>query len=222
MTRILCLFAALFITHLHATTLLVYGDSLSAGYQLTAEQSWPALLQKQWQAEKRDLKLVNASISGETTQGGLERLPQTLKHHKPGAVLIELGANDGLRGLPPELTRQNLQQMVIQIRQADAKPLLMQIRLPRNYGQRYIAQFETIYPELARQEQIPLLPFLLEPLVGQAELFLPDGIHPNALGQQQLVKQLAPLLTSELLSLQKNTKNSEPQHLAKQPLARQP
>lgn len=206
MARILCLFAILFITQLHATTLLVYGDSLSAGYQLATGQSWPALLQQRWQKEKPELQLINASISGETTQGGLERLPQALSHHKPDAVLIELGANDGLRGLSPELTRQNLEQMVTQIHQAGAKPLLMQIRLPRNYGPRYIKQFEAIYPQLAQQQKIPLLPFLLEPLVGQPELFLPDGIHPNAQGQQQLVKQLSPLLTNEILSAKKPPK----------------
>ncbi len=206
MARILCLFAILFITQLHATTLLVYGDSLSAGYQLATGQSWPALLQQRWQKEAPELQLINASISGETTQGGLERLPQALSHHKPDAVLIELGANDGLRGLSPELTRQNLEQMVTQIHQAGAKPLLMQIRLPRNYGPRYIKQFEAIYPQLAQQQKIPLLPFLLEPLVGQPELFLPDGIHPNAQGQQQLVKQLSPLLTNEILSAKKPPK----------------
>ena len=206
MARILCLFAILFITPLHATTLLVYGDSLSAGYQLATGQSWPALLQQRWQKEAPELQLINASISGETTQGGLERLPQALSHHKPDAVLIELGANDGLRGLSPELTRQNLEQMVTQIHQAGAKPLLMQIRLPRNYGPRYIKQFEAIYPQLAQQQKIPLLPFLLEPLVGQPELFLPDGIHPNAQGQQQLVKQLSPLLTNEILSAKKPPK----------------
>ena len=206
MARILCLFAILFITQLHATTLLVYGDSLSSGYQLATGQSWPALLQQRWQKEKPELQLINASISGETTQGGLERLPQALSHHKPDAVLIELGANDGLRGLSPELTRQNLEQMVTQIHQAGAKPLLMQIRLPRNYGPRYIKQFEAIYPQLAQQQKIPLLPFLLEPLVGQPELFLPDGIHPNAQGQQQLVKQLSPLLTNEILSAKKPPK----------------
>lgn len=206
MARILCLFAILFITQLHATTLLVYGDSLSAGYQLATGQSWPALLQQRWQKEAPELQLINASISGETTQGGLERLPQALSHHKPDAVLIELGANDGLHGLSPELTRQNLEQMVTQIHQAGAKPLLMQIRLPRNYGPRYIKQFEAIYPQLAQQQKIPLLPFLLEPLVGQPELFLPDGIHPNAQGQQQLVKQLSPLLTNEILSAKKPPK----------------
>ena len=206
MARILCLFAILFITQLHATTLLVYGDSLSAGYQLATGQSWPTLLQQRWQKEAPELQLINASISGETTQGGLERLPQALSHHKPDAVLIELGANDGLRGLSPELTRQNLEQMVTQIHQAGAKPLLMQIRLPRNYGPRYIKQFEAIYPQLAQQQKIPLLPFLLEPLVGQPELFLPDGIHPNAQGQQQLVKQLSPLLTNEILSAKKPPK----------------
>ena len=190
MARILCLFAILFITQLHATTLLVYGDSLSAGYQLATGQSWPALLQQRWQKEKPELQLINASISGETTQGGLERLPQALSHHKPDAVLIELGANDGLRGLSPELTRQNLEQMVTQIHQAGAKPLLMQIRLPRNYGPRYIQLFEAIYPQLAQQQKIPLLPFLLEPLVGQPELFLPDGIHPNAAGHVQLAQKI--------------------------------
>ena len=206
MARILCLLVTLCVAQLHATTLLVYGDSLSAGYQLAPEQSWPALLQQQWHTEQVKLQLVNASISGETTQGGLARLSQTLQQHKPEVVLIELGANDGLRGLAPELTRQNLEQMVTQIRQAGATPLLMQIRLPRNYGQRYIQKFEAIYPELAKQQQIPLLPFMLEPLLGEPELFLPDGLHPNAEGQQRLATQLFSLLTPEILAAKKQPK----------------
>ena len=129
----LCCWAA----SVQAQTLLVLGDSLSAGYQMQAEQSWPALLNEKWQQQGGEHRLINASISGETTQGGLARLPTLLEEHKPDWVLIELGANDGLRGFAPAITRANLTKMVELAKASQAKTVLTQIQLPRNYGARY-------------------------------------------------------------------------------------
>lgn len=195
MLRILCSLFALLACSGHATTLLVYGDSLSAGYQLPTEKSWPALLAADWKSQGLDLHIVNASVSGETTQGGLARLSQALQTHVPDWVLLELGANDGLRGLPPSLTRKNLDQMLQRIQQQGARALLIQIRIPPNYGSRYIHQFESIYPELAQQHQVPLLPFFMEPIITDPALLLADGLHPNARGQEKIRDQLAPILT---------------------------
>ena len=198
MLRILCAFCALCVVTSHATTLLVYGDSLSAGYQLAPEQSWPTLLAARWQQQGVNIRLINASVSGETTQGGLARLEAALQSHKPDWVLIELGANDGLRGLPPKLTRQNLDLMLQQLKTRDIHAILTQIRLPPNYGARYIQQFESIYPELASRYQVPLLPFFMTEVILDPALLLPDGLHPNAQGQQQILEQLHPPLTSWL------------------------
>jgi acyl-CoA thioesterase-1 len=195
MLRILCSLFALLACSGHATTLLVYGDSLSAGYQLPTEKSWPALLAADWKSQGLDLHIVNASVSGETTQGGLARLSQALQTHVPDWVLLELGANDGLRGLPPSLTRKNLDQMLQRIQQQGARALLIQIRIPPNYGARYIRQFESIYPELAQQHQVPLLPFFMEPIITDPALLLADGLHPNARGQEKIRDQLEPILT---------------------------
>ena len=179
----------------HATTLLVYGDSLSAGYQLAPEQSWPALLAQRWQQQGVDIRLINASVSGETTQGGLARLATALQSHQPDWVLLELGANDGLRGLPPKLTRQNLEQMLQLLEQRGIHPILTQIHLPPNYGARYIRQFEAIYPELAQRHKLPLLPFFMNELILDPALLLPDGLHPNAQGQRHILEQVHPQLT---------------------------
>jgi acyl-CoA thioesterase I len=194
MSRILCVLLALLAFDSHATTLLIYGDSLSAGYQLPAEKSWPSLLNHDWQAQSLDLQIINASVSGETTQGGLARLDKTLQTHTPDWVLVELGANDGLRGLPPTLTRQNLDQMLQRIQRHGARAILTQIRLPPNYGSRYIGQFETLYPELAKQYQIPLIPFFMEAIITDPALLLGDGLHPNSQGQEKIRDQLGPIL----------------------------
>ena len=198
MLRILCALCVLCAINSHATTLLVYGDSLSAGYQLAPEQSWPALLAQRWQQQGVDIRLINASVSGETTQGGLARLAAALQSHQPDWVLLELGANDGLRGLPPKLTRQNLEQMLQLLEQRGIHPILTQIHLPPNYGARYIRQFEAIYPELAQRHKLPLLPFFMNELILDQALLLPDGLHPNAQGQRHILEQVHPQLTAWL------------------------
>lgn len=187
------------ISSTQAQTLLVLGDSLSAGYQMPAEQSWPALLNEKWQQQGGEHKLINASISGETTQGGLARLPALLEEHKPDWVLIELGGNDGLRGFAPAITRANLTKMVALAKASQTKTVLTQIQLPRNYGARYLQQFEQIFPELAQANGLPLMPFFLDDIVLRPELMMNDGIHPTAAAQPQIRDRVAnfiePLLT---------------------------
>ena len=166
----------------HAATakkLLIAGDSLSAGYNLTLEQSWPVLLQQSLNAANSQWTLHNASISGETSGGVLARLPDLLKTHQPDAVLIEIGGNDGLRGFPPARLQQNLSQIIKLIQQHGAKPILMQIRVPPNYGPRYTEQFTAIYPALAGEFNIPLWPFFMDKIATEAHLMQSDGIHPN-------------------------------------------
>ena len=174
-----------------AQTLLVLGDSLSAGYQMQVEQSWPALLSQKWQEEGGKHTLLNASISGETTQGALARLPALLKEHKPDWLLIELGGNDGLRGFAPTITRQNLANMIALAKEQQTRVVLTQIQLPRNYGARYLRQFEQIFPELAKANDLPLLPFFMDDIALRPELMMNDGIHPTPAAQPQIRDKVA-------------------------------
>ncbi|TNH78961.1 arylesterase [Aeromonas sobria] len=174
-----------------AQTLLVLGDSLSAGYQMRVEQSWPALLNQKWQDEGGKHTLLNASISGETTQGALARLPALLKEHKPDWLLIELGGNDGLRGFAPTITRQNLASMIALAKKQQTRVVLTQIQLPRNYGARYLRQFEQIFPELAEINDLPLLPFFMDDIALRPELMMNDGIHPTPAAQPQIRDKVA-------------------------------
>lgn len=174
-----------------AQTLLVLGDSLSAGYQMQVEQSWPALLNQKWQEEGGKHTLLNASISGETTQGALARLPALLKEHKPDWLLIELGGNDGLRGFAPTITRQNLASMLALAKEQQTRVVLTQIQLPRNYGARYLRQFEQIFPELAQANDLPLLPFFMDDIALRPELMMNDGIHPTPAAQPQIRDKVA-------------------------------
>ncbi|WP_454123583.1 multifunctional acyl-CoA thioesterase I/protease I/lysophospholipase L1 [Kosakonia sp. Marseille-Q7440] len=178
-----------------ADTLLILGDSLSAGYRMAATAAWPALLNNKWQQQP---VVVNASISGDTSQQGLARLPALLKEHKPRWVLVELGGNDGLRGFPPQQTEQTLRQIIQTVKAADAKPLLMQIRLPANYGRRYTEAFGAIYPKLASELDVPLLPFFMEEVYLKPQWMQDDGIHPNRDAQpfiaDWMATRLAPLV----------------------------
>lgn len=182
---------------IRAETLLVVGDSISAGYGLDRmEQGWVNLLGKKLEA--RGIHVVNAGISGDTSAGGLERMGGLLKRHSPSIVVIELGGNDGLRGLTPVQMEHNLNAMVELACQASAQILLLGMKMPPNYGARYADMFEKVYRDVAQKQQIALLPFLLEGVGGQTELMQPDGIHPNQLAQpliaEQVVKALEPLL----------------------------
>ncbi|MEO5692214.1 MAG: arylesterase [Usitatibacter sp.] len=167
-----------------ARTLLVFGDSLSAAYGLAADQGWVHLLGERARREGLDWRVVNASISGETTAGGLRRLPEDLKRHKPNVVLIALGANDALRGLPIEGIRDNLQKMIGLVRQSRAQPVLVSIMIPPNYGIDYAAGFRDLYPAIAKKNKAVLVPFLLEGLGDRREMFQPDQLHPTAAAQR--------------------------------------
>ena len=191
--------AALFAACLPATaarTALVFGDSLSAAYGLAADQGWVHLLGER--AKGLDWRIVNASISGETTAGGLRRLPEDLKRHKPDLVVIALGANDALRGQPVPGIRANLEQMVRIARGARAEPVLVGIMIPPNYGIDYAAQFRDMYPTVAGKLKVPLVPFLLDGVAEKPELFQPDQLHPTAAAQRRILdnvwKALEPLL----------------------------
>lgn len=179
-----------------ADTLLILGDSLSAGYRMAATSAWPALLNNQLQ--KDGIQVVNGSISGDTAAQGLARLPNLLKQHNPKWVLIELGGNDGLRGFPPQTIEQTLDQTIHLVKQAGAKPLLMQIRIPANYGRRYGDAFAAIYPKLAKANAIPLVPFFMEEVYLKPEWMQDDGIHPAPDAQsfiaQWVNQKLTPLL----------------------------
>lgn len=167
------------------TKLMIYGDSLSAGYGLPLEQSWASLLQQSLPAAK--WRIINASVSGETTSGGLARLPQQLQHHQPDILLLELGGNDGLRGLPPKQMQKNLAEMIKLAKAQQIKVILMQIRIPPNYGPRYTQLFDAVYPALAAEHDITLWPFFLDDIATKPELMQADGIHPNAKAQPLLV-----------------------------------
>lgn len=179
-------------------TILVFGDSLSAAYGLRPEQGWVALLAQRLQAQGYGYKVSNASVSGETTSGGLTRLPRALQLHRPGLVILELGANDALRGLPVAETQANLARLIQLARGAGARVLLVGIRIPPNYGPRYADEFAAIYPQLAQQYHLPLVPFLLEQVALDPARMQPDGMHPNAAGEAPVLdtlwRYLKPLL----------------------------
>lgn len=174
--------------------LLVMGDSLSAAYNLPTKQGWVALTADRMKTSHPQWKVVNASISGETSSGGLSRLPAALKLHKPSMVIIELGANDGLQGLPLAQTRKNLLQMIQLSKAAKAKVLLIGIQIPPNYGKAYTQGFAANYTELAKQEKTALLPFLLAPIATDRKYFMPDQKHPTAAGQVKLRDHVWPVL----------------------------
>jgi acyl-CoA thioesterase-1 len=182
---------------LAAKTILVVGDSLSAGFGLRPEQAWPSLLAGRLAEQRLDYSVVNISISGETTAGGRSRLAAALQAHRPKVVVIELGANDGLRGLALDQMRGNLEAMIAAAQQAGARVLLAGMRLPPNYGP-YADEFQASFGELAQKRKTALLPFLLEPIARRPELFLPDNLHPTAAAQPLILDHvwaaLAPLL----------------------------
>lgn len=192
MLLVLCFIAAA----VQAKTLLILGDSLSAGYGLSQQQSWVQLLQQKLDQQDSGWTLVNASISGETSGGGLARLPALLEQHKPDYVLIELGANDGLRGFPVPQLESNLNAMVTQIKQQQSKAVLMQIRIPPNYGPRYTKLFTDLYSKIAKEQQIPLWPFFMETIALKQQWMQADGLHPNLEAQPVIADLMLPLVSS--------------------------
>jgi acyl-CoA thioesterase-1 len=192
--------AAFFGTHACAAerVLLVVGDSLSAGYNMRLDQAWPSLLQNRLQGNGHSYRVVNASITGDTTQGGLARLPRLLQRHEPDMVIIELGGNDGLRGLSLEVTRRNLSGMIEASQAMGAGVILAGIMLPPNYGVAYTDRFQSMYPELSDTYGLPLIPFLLEGVALNPELMMADGIHPTAGAQPILLENVWSVLVPEL------------------------
>lgn len=174
--------------------ILVVGDSLSAGYGVAVDATWVALLQRRLAAQGYGYRVVNASASGETTGGARARLPRALELHKPAVVVLELGGNDGLRGLPLRQVRDNFEFMIERVRVGGAKVVLVGMRMPPNYGAQYTQQFHALYGELARKHRLPLVDFFLEGVALDEKLMQPDGIHPTAGAQPRLLDNLWPAL----------------------------
>lgn len=171
--------------------LLVWGDSLSAAYGIPVEQGWVNLLQKQL---GKQVKVMNASISGETTEGGVTRLPDALEQYKPDVMLLELGANDGLRGIRPEVIHKNLKTMIQMAQKKQITVVLLGIKIPPNYGVGYTTQFEKVFADLAQQYSLDFVPFILEGIAMDYSLMQADGLHPNAKAQPVLLENIMPAL----------------------------
>lgn len=194
-------FSLLFSASLSAKTLLVLGDSLSAGYGIELKEGWVQLLQNRSTEQYGDTTIINAAVSGDTSGGGLQRLPALLEQHQPDIVIIELGGNDGLRGYPLKQLRDNIGAMIALNNSANAKTLLLGIRIPPNYGRRYSNAFFKSYADLAEHHQVPLVPFFMEHVSENINMMQADGIHPNAAAQPILLDNvwphLMPLLTEQ-------------------------
>ena len=187
-------------TFASASTLLVMGDSLSAAYNLRQQDGWVSLLENQLSQSNPDISVINASVSGETTQGGLSRFSALLTTHKPNWVVLELGANDALRGYPLNQTTINLEKMIEQAHQENAVVLLVGNQIPQNYGKRYTQMFFNLYKDIASKYNVAYLPFMLKGVALNKDLMQNDGLHPNKEGQplvlQNILPYLQPLLDS--------------------------
>jgi acyl-CoA thioesterase-1 len=191
------LLALLCLPTLHAApqpTILVFGDSISAAYGIRVEEGWVSLLQKKLTTQGYGYRVVNASVSGETTGGGLARLPRALERHRPAILILELGGNDALRGLSLNEVRTNLDGMIRKSQAAGARVVLAGMRMPPNYGPRYSQEFQAMYSELSREHRLPLIPFVMEGVALDASLMQADGIHPNAKAQPLLLSKIWPRL----------------------------
>lgn len=186
--------------HAESPVILVLGDSLSAGYGIPVEKGWVSLLQRRLVERGFPYRVVNASISGDTTSGGLSRLPAALELHRPAIVVLELGANDGLRGQPPMAMSRNLSQMIERSQQAGARVLLAEMRIPPNYGPLYAQKFQATFGELVQHYAIPLIPFLLDGVAGNPALIQDDGLHPRAEAQPRILDNVWAVLEPALKS----------------------
>jgi len=185
-----------------AATILVFGDSISAAYGLGTEQGWVQLLQQKLDkttAEKH--QVINGSLSGETTAGGVKRLPPLLQKHRPALVILELGANDGLRGHSPELIESNLRHMVAVSQESGARVIVLGMKIPPNYGKAYRQEFANGFITVSKEKKVPLMPFFLDGIGGHPELMQQDGIHPTAAAQQRLLDNAWPVIAKELKHL---------------------
>jgi len=179
-------------------TVLVFGDSLSAGYGIDVDQSWASLLQTRLQEQGYEHRVVNASISGDTTESGAARIGQAIETFSPELIILELGGNDGLRGIPPGTMRQNLQAIIETSTDSGAAVVLLGIKIPPNYGQRYIEEFESVFREVATETEVPWIEFFMEGVALNEELMQDDGIHPNAAAQPILLDNAWPAIDSAL------------------------
>ena len=179
--------------------LLILGDSISAGYGIDASANWVTLLQNEFDKENLNITLINSSVSGDTSIGGLSRIKTALRNFNPEFVLIELGGNDALRGYPPKNIENNLSEIIKEVKKNGSKPFLMQIRIPPNYGKQYTIAFESVFQDLAKKENIPLIPFMLDEIALDEDLMQVDGIHPNTKAQPKI----AVFLKKELVSFLK-------------------
>lgn len=192
------LFAAAAAQAASAPTVLVFGDSLSAGYGIDVDQSWPALLQSRLESQGYEHRVINASISGETTEGGATRIGSTLENFSPELVILELGGNDGLRGFPPDRMKANLQTIIEVTKTSGAAVVMLGIRIPTNYGPRYTGAFENVYRELAAQSGVLWIEFFMEGIALNEDLMQDDGIHPNAEAQSILLDNAWPIIRQSL------------------------
>jgi len=181
-----------------APTVLIFGDSLSAGYGIDVDQSWATLLRARLGEQGYEHRVVNASISGETTEGGAARIDSVLETFAPALVILELGGNDGLRGFPPARVRQNLEKIIVSSRNAGADVVMLGIRIPTNYGPRYREAFENVFRTLAESHDVPWIEFFMENVALDEKLMQGDGIHPNAAAQPILLDNAWPIIDETL------------------------
>jgi acyl-CoA thioesterase I len=204
--KILIVLPGLLFTHLamaEATskqTILVFGDSLSAAYRIPQAQGWVSLLGQRVKDNQLPYEVANASVSGETTAGGLSRLPAALKQFKPSIIVIELGANDGLRALPLDAMKNNLEKMIQASQQANAQVVLLGMFIPPNYGPKYTNGFKAVYLDLSEKFKIPFVPFFLDGISGHSDLVLEDGLHPNVNAQRKILENVWPTLKPLLMT----------------------
>jgi acyl-CoA thioesterase-1 len=201
MRKILSLLILIAAAATHAAgppTILVFGDSLSAGYGVDVDQTWVALLQSRLDSQGYEYRVINASISGETTQGGMTRIDAALNNFSPDLVILELGGNDGLRGFPTEVIKENIRTIIESSRNHGAAAVILGIRIPTNYGPRYSRAFEGIYSELAEELDVPWIEFFMEGIALNDELMQEDGIHPTAEAQPMLLDNAWPVIQKAL------------------------
>jgi acyl-CoA thioesterase-1 len=204
MRKFIALVVALFATSANAVgvddvpTILVFGDSLSAGYGIDVDQSWTTLLQTRLAEQGYEHRVVNASIGGETTEGGAARIESALATFSPALVILELGGNDGLRGFPPERIKGNLEKIVARGNASGAAVILLGIRIPPSYGQRYIEMFDNVFREVAEENNVPWIEFFMEGIALDETLMQDDGIHPNATAQPMLLENAWPIIEQAL------------------------
>jgi len=185
-------------SHAQEPTILIVGDSLSAGFGIDVDQSWATLLQSRLEEQGYEYRVVNASIGGETTEGGATRIDQALENFSPTLVILELGGNDGLRGIPANRMQNNLESIISKSEASGAAVVMLGIRIPTNYGRRYREAFEKVFRNLAAQHEIPWIEFFMEGIAFNEDLMQSDGIHPNATAQPLLLDNAWPIIMAAL------------------------